>query len=179
MEIFYTLLIGHLLADFPLQIGWVYSLKMKSSLGLAFHVGIHIFVTWLLFENPLEWWPFFLGLGLIHFSLDWLKIKFPTQPEYPGFLLDQIAHILSLVFISRFSLGLQTLFPPQILLSALILAIFPALFTFTWVVISDLDPSNPFIIQVFTGIQRHFLKIAQITGLLFIIIGVFYIYIYI
>lgn len=178
MELFSTLLIGHLLADFPLQIGWVFSLKMKSSFGLAFHVGIHIFVTWILFENPLDWWPFLLFLGLIHYILDWIKIKYPTQPEYPGFLLDQIAHILSLVLITRFSPGLDTILPPQILVSAIILAIIPALLTFTWVVISDLNPSSPLFIQVFGSIQRHFLRLAQILGILFMVFGGFYIFIY-
>ena len=52
MQLFATLLLGHLIADFPLQTDWVVQFKKRHITGLALHASIHVGVTALLIRDP-------------------------------------------------------------------------------------------------------------------------------
>ncbi|MCI0398497.1 MAG: DUF3307 domain-containing protein, partial [Chloroflexi bacterium] len=73
MDTLATLLLAHLIADFPLQTNRIYALKIRSNAGIALHVGIHLAVTILLLKNALADWLLLLILAVSHFTLDWLK----------------------------------------------------------------------------------------------------------
>ena len=75
MHLFAILLLGHLIADFPLQMDWIFQLKHRHWAGILLHSVIHSVLTAILIEAPLTHWPMLVSLGLIHFAIDWLKLR--------------------------------------------------------------------------------------------------------
>lgn len=139
MIVFFTLLLGHLIGDFPLQTNSVFQLKTRSNTGLLVHVSIHLLVTSILLLDPLSAWPALLFLGSAHFLIDWIKLRIPAIYETPGFVLDQLAHTAVLVFISMAGaeLALRPM-PLWLLFLALSAAFVPALAMFIWLLGRDL-----------------------------------------
>lgn len=97
--VFATLLLGHFIADFPLQTDHIFRLKMRCSLGVLLHVAIHVGIMAVLLQNPLAQWRELLVLGVSHFLIDWLKVHWKTRQEAVSFLLDQVAHALVLALM--------------------------------------------------------------------------------
>ena len=67
---FWTLLLAHLIADYPLQSSWM--VRAKRTLGgLTLHVAIHIVVMLILVGPalPQVWLPL-AAIALVHFALD-------------------------------------------------------------------------------------------------------------
>lgn len=95
-----VLYLAHLIGDFPLQTNRIYELKSQSNRGILLHVAIHIMVAVILIKNPLPYWRLLLVLGIVHFIIDWTKLHLPGRRQTPGFILDQIAHFLSLILIA-------------------------------------------------------------------------------
>ena len=96
MSTFIVLLLAHLLADFPLQTNRIFRLKITSNVGLALHVLIHVLMAALLLQQPGQYLDLLLALATAHFVTDWLKVRFPTEPQWPGFVLDQVAHLAAI-----------------------------------------------------------------------------------
>ncbi|PIS46650.1 MAG: hypothetical protein COT17_07490 [Elusimicrobia bacterium CG08_land_8_20_14_0_20_51_18] len=116
MDIFWRLILAHLIADFTLQTDAVNRMKRKGVLGMLVHVVTHVFVSALLIYQDLfrPWfsvWGFELhgwqALGLmsvVHFLVDETRVYLIKELKYRdntfNFLADQFAHFY---FIFLFS----------------------------------------------------------------------------
>ncbi len=109
-ELFATLIIAHVLGDFALQTDQVYRLKTQGGLGgLAVHVIIHLIATVFLIRptEPLSILLFLLNLGVIHYLIDWVKLKTKSERNYISFVVDQIAHFSHLILLTYLFPDLQ------------------------------------------------------------------------
>jgi len=104
---FYSLILAHLLADYPLQPNWFVYNKTRW-LVLSLHAMIHfvtsIITVWIF--NPttgLSTWPYLLLLAGIHLLIDSMKNLLTrmrsTWVKIP-YLVDQLIHIFSILIIS-------------------------------------------------------------------------------
>jgi hypothetical protein len=168
--VFATLLLGHLVADFPLQTDHIFRLKKRSSLGVLLHVGIHVGIMAVLLQNPLAQWRELLILGVSHFLIDWVKVHSKTRQEWLGFLLDQAAHVsvLVLMVLANPNLAVREI-PWWLLLIGLLGALFSAVSMFLWIAANDCKArevtSDP--IQ---WAQRSMIVVSQRTGRLLLIV---------
>lgn len=99
MNVFWLLILAHLIADFPLQSDKIYAIRLKYKWGSLLHIGIY-FVTNLIVAFPLlqykVFWFAVIFLTATHLLEDWLKITL-TQNKIKDslliFLVDQLIHI--------------------------------------------------------------------------------------
>ena len=138
MTVFATLMLAHLLADFPLQTNQIFKWKVASSWGVALHVAIHVVVTAVFITDLAQYWPVLAFLAVTHFLTDWLKLRVPTRYQTPGFVLDQLAHWLTLGVIAFAVPNLPVLLPDWVLYPAVVLAFIPALLMGLWIFANDL-----------------------------------------
>ena len=100
---FWTLLLAHLLADYPLQTDRLVVAK-KHLPGLIIHVSIHWAVMMLLFLPVIGFaWPYILIIAISHFIIDAFKNFLGRQrPQWVigPYILDQTLHMSSLLLIS-------------------------------------------------------------------------------
>ncbi len=101
MELLTTLLLAHLLADFPLQTNSMAAWKGKSNVILLLHVVVHIIVLWSLLGLKVALLPLVLLLGVAHWLVDWSKPRLPTMDAVRAFILDQCVHVLCLLVAAR------------------------------------------------------------------------------
>lgn len=139
MELFATLLLAHLIADFPLQTNCVFELKVRHWTGIFLHVAIHVFVTALLINDPLRYWPLLAALGAVHFATDWFKLRLPFRFQAAGFILDQIAHVLALVVLAGRWPSATGVLPATLLRPAIAYALIPAALMFLSVLAVDIE----------------------------------------
>ena len=132
-----TLLLAHLVADFPLQTNGIVKMKTQGNKGLGLHVFVHVVVLILLIRNPYQYWPFILLLATAHFITDWMKVHTHPKSQTPGFLLDQLIHIVTLVILASFIPSIESTLPEWFLLPAILLALIPALLTLLGVIAND------------------------------------------
>lgn len=170
MSLFLTLLLAHLLADFPLQTNTVFRLKMQGHKGLLLHVGIHLLVTAVLIEQAWRQWPALLLLGGIHYLIDWAKIRYFSYGRLlPGFVGDQLAHLATLLLIVALFPQMVPLFPASFLMVATAVAIIPALLTLGYIWATDqcrtaVVQHNVMRDQILQWSQTKLLPLAQQTG---------------
>lgn len=139
MQTFIVLLLAHLLGDFPLQTNRVFRMKLASKRGLAVHVAIHIVVLIFLLQSPWQYLPLLIVLAAAHFFTDWLKVRLQKtgKPLTPGFLLDQVAHLTTIGVIASLSPDVMSILPTWMLLTAVFLAVLPALFMVLYIWAND------------------------------------------
>lgn len=142
MTIFLTLLLAHLLGDFPLQTNRIFRMKVQGPKGLVLHAAIHVLVTALLIQNFWQVWPTLLILGILHFLTDWAKLRYASTPLTPGFVFDQAIHLITLIIIAALSPQIIPVFPLWFLIPAVLLASIPAFLTFAYVWASDQCRAN-------------------------------------
>ncbi len=128
--VFISLVVGHLLADFPLQTDAVYRLKQKGWKGLLLHSGIHLVVAIALVPGLLSRWGLLLALGASHLVIDAVKPHVRFARPSITFLIDQAVHVLSLVVIAWFAQGLRSSLSPVMLYWLLPLTLIPAAIMF-------------------------------------------------
>ncbi|MBV7332755.1 DUF3307 domain-containing protein [Chloroflexi bacterium TSY] len=152
-----TLLLGHLLADFPLQTNWIFKMKSKNWLGVALHAAIHVLTTALLLKSSSELWPLLFALGALHFLCDWAKLHYTSQNQLIPFLVDQIAHLFVLVLLAvRFPFA-EPVLPAWIVYPAVVYGFVPAILIFVSIMATDIARQQE---------PRHaFLKWAHHRGL--------------
>lgn len=101
---FWTLLLCHLIADYPLQTDAMVQAKKRLP-GLTLHVAVHL-VTMLVIVLGLmrvDWrvaLPTVATVTLLHFAIDLWKNEFSRRwPQWVigGYLQDQVLHVASLV----------------------------------------------------------------------------------
>lgn len=96
---FWTLLLAHFIADYPLQFPWI--IRSKRTLrGLSAHVAIHLAVMGLLASPSLaQVWPQLIVIAAVHFGIDVGKnTVMGWRPRWVvrSYLIDQALHILTL-----------------------------------------------------------------------------------
>jgi len=139
MQLFFTLILAHLFADFPLQSNALAQLKKCHLAGVLIHVAIYTAVTALLLDNRLQYWPLIAGLGLIHFLIDAAKMRFSRGNEGTfAFLLDQLFHLTSMIvatYLAHYfwTPAPQGILPTDWLLRALPAAFIPAAMVCCWI----------------------------------------------
>lgn len=163
MTTFAILYLSHLIADFPLQTNRIYRLKSESNQGILLHVAIHLLVASILLENLWGNWPILLVLGITHFLIDWTKLRYPGYRQTPGFLLDQFAHLLTVVVLAVWRPDLTAVLPLSVMWWGILLISLPATLVFLWVWATDLRidlPEN----QMIKWACRSLLPISQRLG---------------
>ena len=160
-----TFLLAHLIGDFPLQTNRIFKLKNEGNLGIALHVAIHVIITAIFIQNPLQHWHVLAILGIVHFATDWAKLRIPMRRQAPGFVLDQAAHVLTIVALVTLFPNIPTSLPDWALYPALLLAIIPAMMTFGWVWANDISCQS---VQTNSGrvqwARRSLLPMSQRMG---------------
>jgi hypothetical protein len=144
MTTFLVLFLAHLLADFPLQTNRIFRLKIASNLGLALHVLIHMFVAALLMQQPSQHLDLLLALGITHYVTDWSKLHFPGEIQWPGFVLDQVAHLAAIGLLSVWWPGVTAVFPIWIMIPLILLVLLPANLMLLWVWANDAQQQTRF-----------------------------------
>lgn len=95
-----TLILGHLLADFPLQTNTIATFKAKSFTTLLIHIAIHIFVTWGLLGFRWDSFALVCAVGGAHLVVDWLKSRLLQMGAVREFIIDQFAHLVCIFIIA-------------------------------------------------------------------------------
>ncbi len=169
MTIFTTLLLAHLLGDFPLQTNRIFRMKLQGPKGLALHTAIHVLVTALLIQNFWQVWPALLILGILHFLTDWAKLRYASTPLTPGFVLDQAVHLITLIIIAALSPQIIPVFPLWFLIPAILLASIPAFLTFAYVWASDQCRANTPPTTTIQWACEQLLPLSQKTGWIIVV----------
>ncbi|MFQ5905840.1 MAG: DUF3307 domain-containing protein [bacterium] len=101
MFLFWRLLFAHLVADFPLQTGWVFREKTEHTWGVVFHGGVAgvlgLALAWPYLRFP-RTWVVLLALWLFHILLDKGKILLngrTVRGRWLVFVGDQALHVAS------------------------------------------------------------------------------------
>jgi len=99
MNVFWYLILAHLIADFPLQSDKIYAIRLKHKWGVLLHVGIY-FLTNLVIAFPFlryrQFWFAILFLAVTHLIEDWAKIALTRkaiQDSLGLFFIDQVVHV--------------------------------------------------------------------------------------
>jgi hypothetical protein len=103
-SILIKLILAHLLSDFVFQTRSMAENKNFRSAAMGWHIGITFLAIILLVQS----WKMALSISAIHYAIDSLKVA--LQKKYPGkilllFLLDQFAHVISLLTVWAISAG--------------------------------------------------------------------------
>lgn len=169
MTLFATLLLGHLIADFPLQSNFIFRLKTRSFAGLFLHVGVHLLILSLLLVASWRYWPVLLFLGISHFVIDWVKLNWQTSLEWPAFLLDQCAHIAVLVVIAVWQPEMVLRPMPAWLLGLGLLGVLlSAIAMFGWVFMNDWRRTGSHSSSQLNLAQRSMFQVSQRGGRLLV-----------
>jgi hypothetical protein len=111
LSFFLRLLLGHMIGDFVLQPYWLVLAKRNGWPGLFIHVGVVTFVTAILLSvsSIPNWWVWVIVLYLGHLFIDQFRtFVFTDNSRGKGLLLlilDQIAHLLFIVFLAWLATG--------------------------------------------------------------------------
>lgn len=102
-NIFWMLMLAHLVADYPLQPDWMVQAK-RTWRGLTLHAGVHLATLLLLAgAGRSVLWPFLLALAALHFAIDafksWLALARPGLVSGP-YIFDQFLHLISLLVVA-------------------------------------------------------------------------------
>ncbi len=144
MHLLMTLLLAHLFADFPLQTNALAKLKEKSFEGVLYHVLVHVTITSLLINHSQQYWPLIVGLGVVHFAVDALKILLPFKKGVLYFLADQLVHLITLIVAAYLAERIwhpapTGILPDEWLSVVLLVALMPAVMVLFWVWASTLS----------------------------------------
>jgi hypothetical protein len=138
MSVFSVLVIGHLIADFPLQTPTILRWKFRGGVWILPHIVIHTAVMGLLFKNLFVVFVIFLS----HYLIDWTKVSFDNSDRKGvSFIIDQSAHMLVLLALAQFAGINLPQFSFDYLPVILMLAVLSAVFMFLNVVKSQLADS--------------------------------------
>lgn len=173
MHLLTTLLLAHLFADFPLQSNRLARLKKSSIRGVFIHVLIYMGATAILLQQPLQYWPLVVGLGLAHFTIDAIKIVCTTQRAILSFVIDQIMHVATVVLAVLIAYWLWRPVPQGILSDYLLglafsCALLLAIMVFCWVWTNDLSEEQLKRYVLLRWVKNEILLLEQRVGLVLI-----------
>lgn len=168
MATFTVLYLAHLIADFPLQTNRIFELKAQGNRGILLHVGIHLLVAAVLIQNSYRYWYIFLLLGIMHFAIDWAKLRLPGRRQAPGFILDQFAHVASILILVGLWPAVPAVMPLWLMWLGIVMILVPATLMFLWVWATDLQvdlPEN----HLVKWACRSLLPLSQRVGSVFVL----------
>jgi hypothetical protein len=139
MDLLATLILAHLIADFPLQTNGIFRLKHRHWAGVLLHAAIHGAVAAILLQDPFARWPMLVTLVGVHFTIDWLKLRIDFRLKSLGFILDQITHGLALLLLATWPSEITGVLSPMHLYPALAYALVPSLLMFLSELTADLE----------------------------------------
>ena len=104
---FWTILLCHFIADYPLQTDGMVVAK-KSLVGLLMHVSIHFIIIIVILSGFLHLSAttaivLAIAMSLFHFAIDfWKNLLFKLRPDWVifSYVQDQILHLLSIMLIA-------------------------------------------------------------------------------
>ncbi len=119
MFLFLKLVLAHMVADFILQFEELYQLKLRSRMGHAAHVLMHLLMMALLvipYKDRADVWIFILVITVIHYIQD--NIKYAGQAKNPKqtfwyFTVDQLVHVLFIAGVFLIPSSRETLTFPD------------------------------------------------------------------
>jgi hypothetical protein len=95
------MVLAHLLGDYVFQNDALVRWKGRSLWGVAAHGAVVTVCTWLCsLPFVLDWWPYALGVGALHATIDAVRSEIrPIGPsaDFALLLVDQAAHALVLI----------------------------------------------------------------------------------
>jgi hypothetical protein len=165
---FWSLILAHFLADYPLQ-PYRLVIAKRQTAGLLLHVFIHL-VTMLVLIGPARsyLWPFLLVIAVSHFVIDvfknWVGKVRPAMVIGP-YLLDQLLHILVLIVVTAWAFRAEPAAAelPTVTWQAILLGY--TLVTFTWHVTERISAhANP---EYLAELARQFYQRMVVRGALF------------
>lgn len=174
LETLISLLLAHLLADFPLQTNTIYRLKSRAWWGVALHAAVHAAMALMLTRPPALYWHVYLIIGVVHFVIDWAKLRFKGAKQWPGFLLDQLAHIATALTVAWIWPDLGSALGGSLLWAAFFIAWIPAVLMFLWIYAGDQANGQRKPDQRVAWMRDHMLRYSQMVGYplaLIVIIG--------
>lgn len=135
LELFYHLLLAHLIGDYPLQPTWLIREK-KHARGLLLHAGIHFFALVVVVGiTRSDLWPILFILATVHFGIDYIKQTYsdrhPDKVTGP-YLIDQAVHLTTLVLFAWLIESINPIPISGISRDALLIAIVSIGVTFVW-----------------------------------------------
>lgn len=163
-QAFATLLLAHLIADFPLQSNWIYRLKNASNVGIALHSLIHVLAAVVLARDTFHFWWYWLFLFVTHFITDWVKLRVKTAKQWIGFLVDQLVHLSVVIIMVWMKPDLTSVLPLTVLYPLLILGFVPAIFMFYWIWALDQGKEKAKTSPRLAWMQQHLLRVSQLSG---------------
>lgn len=164
MDLLASLILAHLIADFPLQFNGIYKLKSRHWAGVLLHSGIHSLMAALLLQDPLAHWLLLITLCITHFAIDWLKLQISFKVQSVGFALDQTVHLLTLILLTNWPSEVNSALAPSFLYPAVAYALVPTLLMFFSVLASDLEGTTPNITSWRRGKAPPIILLSQLTG---------------
>jgi len=177
MNLAAALLLGHLIADFPLQTNWIYRLKTQSWFGVLLHTCIHLLVTALLIYPVQRALPLLGILGVLHFITDYTKVRVQGKRQAPGFIADQVAHLVVIFWLAhQWHTTLAAVLTTPLLLPLLIYAALLGLLVFCWVLACDLTQSRWGHYYQVQWASANLLRLTQYAGLPLVVTLVFHCY---
>jgi len=118
MDIFWRLVLSHLLADFTLQTNWINQMKRKSVTGVVIHVFVHIITTFLILlpylntiwfkimNYEIKGYTMLLIICFFHFIIDQTRVYIINKKIYKdntiSFVADQIFHFYFIFIFTPF-----------------------------------------------------------------------------
>jgi protein-S-isoprenylcysteine O-methyltransferase Ste14 len=140
MLLFLKLLLAHILGDFVFQPEkWVKNKEEKKikSIKLYFHIAVHAVLLLLSIQfNLKKYWLAFILIIVSHYFIDVLKLYLQKKKtKRIWFFIDQILHLLVLVFASTFYFDVPFLVDNIITDKILLLFIFILLVSFVSAII--------------------------------------------
>ena len=171
MNLLLTLLIAHLFADFPLQTNTLARLKEKHWFGVLLHVMVHMAVMALLLDKSNRYWALLLGIGVVHFVIDVIKLLYPGAKGIAYFLLDQALHVTTLWLASIWAQRIWQPAPVGILPDAWLLplvlgASIPASMVLLWLWANSLSQEKADRFYLVDWAKYRLLVVEQRIGLL-------------
>jgi hypothetical protein len=164
MDLIATLLLAHLIADFPLQVDWLFRLKKRHWAGVLLHSAMHVAVTAMLLRGPLAQWPALIALGAVHYTIDTVKLRLTFRLQSLGFLLDQLAHVLSLLLVAAWCAGTRGALPQSILYPTVAYALLPTVLMLVAMLTIDLTHSVSSVVSGSPENTRRIILLSQWVG---------------
>lgn len=173
MPLFLTLLLGHLLSDFPLQTNWLARMKQNSHWGVLIHVVIYTVVTALLLEHPEDHIFLLVSLGAAHWLIDTIKMNSKNVCNLRSFVLDQAAHLGCLLLATGIVAYTATTLPTGIFSGELLyladsVALIISIMVMIWVWACSTDAETVLPDRLVRWTQQQMLSISQRLGLVLV-----------
>ncbi len=105
LQLFFQLLMAHLLADFFLQSKYMLREKRRQrwkSQQLALHALIAGSLAYLLAAQWQNWLLVGVGTAVTHWLIDAIKVQVDKKKTTTAFIVDQLAHVAVIVTIAAF-----------------------------------------------------------------------------